>query len=305
VYNLAPILALATVLMLWAVIPFAPTMLGADLNVGVLYIVAVGAVGTLGVIMAGWASNNKYALLGAMRTVALTIAYEVPMVISLLVPVILARSMSIHQIVNMQTIWYIVAAPLAAAIFLISAIAELGRAPFDLAEAESEIVAGFHIEYTGMKFGLFYAGELLHALTMGALFASLFMGGWRGPFVEQAPILGVLYLFLKAMFIYWVIMWVKYSLPRVRIDHMLNFNWKFLTPLALAVVMLTALADKALVEFGVSAGSLSYSLSMLAVNLLIGWITLSLLRSYARIERRRVAAPRPAASPEYSGVAKS
>jgi NADH-quinone oxidoreductase subunit H len=305
VYNLAPILALATVLMLWAVIPFAPTMLGADLNVGVLYIVAVGAVGTLGIIMAGWASNNKYALLGAMRTVALTIAYEVPMVISLLVPVILARSMSIHQIVNMQTIWYIVAAPLAAAIFLISAIAELGRAPFDLAEAESEIVAGFHIEYTGMKFGLFYAGELLHALTMGALFASLFMGGWRGPFVEQAPILGVLYLFLKAMFIYWAIMWVKYSLPRVRIDHMLNFNWKFLTPLALAVVMLTALADKALVEFGVSAGSLSYSLSMLAVNLLIGWITLSLLRSYARIERRRVAAPRPAASPEYSGVAKS
>ncbi len=305
VYNLAPILALATVLMLWAVIPFAPTMLGADLNVGVLYIVAVGAIGTLGIIMAGWASNNKYALLGAMRTVALTIAYEVPMVVALLVPVILGRSMSIHQIVNSQTIWYIVAAPLAAAIFLISAIAELGRAPFDLAEAESEIVAGFHIEYTGMKFGLFYAGELLHALTMGALFASFFMGGWRGPFAEQAPILGVFYLFLKAMFIYWVIMWVKYSLPRVRIDHMLNFNWKLLTPLALAVVMFTALTDKALIELGVAAGSLTYSLAMLALNLLIGWITLSLLRSYARIERQRVAAPRPVASPEYSGVAKS
>lgn len=303
-YNLAPILALATVLMLWAVIPFAPTILGADLNVGVLYIVAVGAIGTLGIIMAGWASNNKYALLGAMRTVALTIAYEVPMVVSLLVPVILGRSMSIHQIVNSQTIWYIVAAPLAAVIFLISAIAELGRAPFDLAEAESEIVAGFHIEYTGMKFGLFYAGELLHALTMGALFASFFMGGWRGPFVEQAPILGVFYLFLKAMFIYWVIMWVKYSLPRVRIDHMLNFNWKLLTPLALVVVMFTALTDKALIGLGVAAGSLAYSLSMLAVNLLIGWITLSLLRSYARIERQRVAAPRPVASPEYSGVTK-
>lgn len=305
VYNLAPILALATVLMLWAVIPFAPTMLGADLNVGVLYVVAVGAIGTLGIIMAGWASNNKYALLGAMRTVALTIAYEVPMVVALLIPVILGRSMSIHQIVNSQTIWYIVAAPLAAAIFLISAIAELGRAPFDLAEAESEIVAGFHIEYTGMKFGLFYAGELLHALTMGALFASFFMGGWRGPFVEQAPILGVFYLFLKAMFVYWVIMWVKYSLPRVRIDHMLNFNWKLLTPLALTVVMFTALTDKALVELGVATGSLAYSLAMLAVNLLIGWITLSLLRSYARIERQRVAAPRPVASPEYSGVAKS
>lgn len=299
VYNLAPILALATVLMLWAVIPLAPNILGTDLNVGVLYIVAIGAIGTLGVIMAGWASNNKYALLGAMRTVALTIAYEVPMVVSLLVPVILARSMSIHQIVNAQTFWYLLAAPLAALIFLISAIAELGRAPFDLSEAESEIVAGFHIEYSGMKFGLFYAGELLHALTMGALFASFFLGGWRGPFADQVPLLGVLYLFIKAIFIYWVIMWVKYSLPRVRIDHMLNFNWKFLTPLGLVVVMATAIADKILVAQGIPAGGLTYSLWMLLLNVLIGWITLTILRSYARLERQRVAEPRPIASPNY------
>ncbi len=299
VYNLAPILALATVLMLWAVIPLAPNILGTDLNVGVLYIVAIGAIGTLGVIMAGWASNNKYALLGAMRTVALTIAYEVPMVVSLLVPVILARSMSIHQIVNAQTFWYLLAAPLAALIFLISAIAELGRAPFDLSEAESEIVAGFHIEYSGMKFGLFYAGELLHALTMGALFASFFLGGWRGPYADQVPLLGVLYLFIKAIFIYWVIMWVKYSLPRVRIDHMLNFNWKFLTPLGLVVVMATAIADKILVAQGIPAGGLTYSLWMLLLNVLIGWITLTILRSYARLERQRVAEPRPIASPNY------
>ena len=117
----------------------------------------------------------------------MTVSYEVPMVIALLVPVILARSMSMQDIVNQQSIWYIVAAPIAALIFLISAIAELGRAPFDLAEAESEIVAGFHIEYTGMKFGMFYAGELLHALTMGALFSTFFLGGWRGPCVEQVP----------------------------------------------------------------------------------------------------------------------
>lgn len=302
VYNLAPILALATVLLLWAVIPLAPTMLGADINVGVLYIVAVGAIGTLGIIMAGWASNNKYALLGALRTVALTISYEVPMVVSLLMPVILARSMSLQEIVNQQSLWYILSAPLAALIFLISAIAELGRAPFDLSEAESEIVAGFHIEYTGMKFGLFYAGELLHAVTMGALFATFFLGGWRGPFVEQAPILGVVYLLLKAMFLYWVIMWVKYSLPRVRIDHMLAFNWKLLTPLALVLVIATAVLDKILVGMGVAAGSLAYTLWMLALNILIGWVTVSLLRTYARLERQRVAEPRPIARPELSGV---
>lgn len=297
VYNLAPIMALATVLVLWAVIPFAPTILGSNLNVGVLYIVAVGAIGTLGIIMAGWASNNKYALLGALRTVALTVSYEVPMVISLMVPVILARSMSIHDIVNQQPIWYIVAAPLAAIIFLISAIAELGRSPFDLAEAESEIVAGFHIEYTGMKFGLFYAGELLHALTMGALLSSLFLGGWRGPGAEQYPLLGVFWLFLKSFFIYWVIMWVKYTVPRIRIDHMLDFNWKFLTPLALVVVMVTAIMDKVLIGIGAPAGSWTYLLSMFGANVLLAWLTLTLLRGYARRERQRVAVVRPAAAP--------
>ncbi|MCZ7552775.1 MAG: NADH-quinone oxidoreductase subunit NuoH [Anaerolineales bacterium] len=299
-YNIAPILALATVLVLWAVIPFSPTMLGADLNVGVLYIVAAGAIGTLGIIMAGWASNNKYALLGAFRMVAQIVAYEVPMVIALLIPVILARSMSINDIVNRQSIWFVVLAPVAALVFLISAIAELGRAPFDLSEAESEIVAGFHIEYTGMKFGMFYAGELLHALTMGALFSSFFLGGWRGPFAEQIPILGVFYLFLKAFFIYWVIMWVKYSLPRIRIDHMLDFNWKFLTPLILVMVLVTAVLDKLLGE----PGTLLYMLGMLIANLLVVWITLTLLRTYARRERKRVGDERPIAIPDAPPAAR-
>lgn len=296
VYNIAPVLALATVLVLWAVIPLSPTLLGADLNVGVLFIIAAGAIGTLGIIMAGWASNNKYALLGAFRMVAQIVAYEVPMVISLLIPVILARSMSINDIVNGQNLWYIVLAPLAALVFLITAIAELGRAPFDLNEAESEIVAGFHIEYTGMKFGLFYAGELLHALTMGALFASFFLGGWRGPGAEQFPILGVLYLFLKAFFIYFVIMWVKYSLPRIRIDHMLEFNWKFLTPLILAMVMITAVLDKLLGE----PGTALYVLGMLIANILVIWITLTILRTYFRLERQRVGEERPVASPDLT-----
>ena len=162
-------------------------------------------------------------------------------------------------------------------------------------------MAGFHIEYTGMKFGLFYAGELLHALTMGALLASLFLGGWRGPFVEQVPLLGVFWLFLKALFIYWVIMWIKYSVPRIRIDHMLEFNWKFLTPLALVVVMVTAILDKVLVSLGAPAGSAVYVLAMFAANIVIAWMTLIVLRTYARSERQRVASVRPIARPELSG----
>jgi NADH-quinone oxidoreductase subunit H len=293
VYNLAPILSLATVLLLWAVIPLMPAVVGADLDVGVLYLVAVGAVSTLAIIMAGWASQNKYALLGAFRTVAQMISYEVPMVIALLVPVILARSMNIYEIVNSQQVWYILVAPAAAFIFLISSIAEIGRAPFDLVEAESEIVAGFHIEYTGMKFGLFYAGELLHALTIGVLFAALFLGGWSGPGVEAVPVLGIFYLLIKAFFLYWVIMWIKYSLPRLRIDHMLNFNWKFLVPFSLALVGITAVADKAL------EGStlLVHTLVLFGLNILLIWVTVAILRRFATRERVRVGEPRPVARP--------
>jgi NADH-quinone oxidoreductase subunit H len=292
IYNLAPIMSLATVLLLWAVIPLAPTMLGADVNIAVLFIVAVGALGSLGVIMAGWASNNKYALLGAFRSVAQIISYEVPMVIALLIPVLLARSMGLQAIVGAQDVWFIFLAPLAAVIFFISAIAELGRAPFDINEAESEIVAGFHIEYTGMKFGLFYAGELLHALTVSALLSTLFLGGWRGPFAEQVPLLGVFYLLAKAFIIYYVIMWVRYSFPRLRIDQMLGFSWKFLTPLALVLLIVTAILDKLLV--GVSQPV--YAGSMLAANVIIALATIQLLRSYAQLRRKRFPDDRPVAT---------
>lgn len=291
IFNIAPIFALATVLLLWAVIPFAPTILGADINVAVLYIVAIGAVGTLGIIMAGWASNNKYALLGAFRTVAQMVAYEVPIVIALLVPVILARSMGMQAIVEAQSPWYIFVIPLAAFILFVAMIAEIGRTPFDINEAESEIVAGYHIEYTGMKFGLFYAGELLHALTVSAIIATLFLGGWRGPFVDQVPILGVFYLFLKSFLIYYVIMWVRYSFPRIRIDQMLGFSWKFLTPLALILLIVVAILSKVLE--GVSPAV--FALVMLAANLIIIGATVMVLRVYARMERKRVGEERPLA----------
>jgi NADH-quinone oxidoreductase subunit H len=291
IFNLAPIFALAAVLLLWAVVPLAPTMIGSDINVAVLYVVAIGSIGTLGIIMAGWASNNKYALLGAFRTVAQLIAYEIPMVIALLVPVLLARSMGLQAIVSAQSPWYIFIVPLAAVILFISSIAELGRTPFDINEAESEIVAGYHIEYTGMKFGLFYAGELLHALTVSALISTLFLGGWRGPFVDQVPILGPIYLFLKAFLVYFVIMWVRYSFPRVRIDQMLGFNWKFLTPLALLLLIVVAILDKLLV--GIS--QVGFVLVMLGANLVIILGTLFFLRIYGRLERKRIGEERPVA----------
>jgi len=296
-FNLAPPFAMAAVLLIWAVIPLSDGLLGADINVGVLYIVGVGAIGTLSIILAGWASNNKYSLLGAFRTVAQMIAYEVPMVIVLLVPVLLAGSMNVSEIVDSQGVWYIFIAPLAAIILLITAIAEIGRTPFDLLEAESEIVAGFHIEYTGMKFGLFYAAELLHALTVGALFATLFLGGWRGPYADQFPILGVFYLFLKAFLIYYVIMWIKYTLPRIRIDHMLNFNWKFLTPLALTLLMVTAITDKIIDQYFVNVTLALYVGIMLVANVFIAWIVLAIVRKYAQSTRKRVGDERAIAQP--------
>lgn len=292
-YNLAPLLAIGAVLLMWAVIPFSPTILGADINVGILFIVAVGAIGTLAIIIAGWASNNKYSLLGAFRAVAQMIAYEVPMVIALLVPVLLAGSMGISKIVESQDVWYILVAPLAAIILLITAIAEIGRSPFDLLEAESEIVAGFHIEYTGMKFGLFYAGELLHALTVGALFSTLFLGGWRGPYADQFPLLGVFYLLAKAFVMYYVIMWIKYTLPRIRIDHMLNFNWKFLTPVSLAVLIVTAITVK--ISEGFSP--VIQVVILLSINLIIGWFVLIILKRYANFKRNTVSEEKHVAQP--------
>ena len=296
VFNIPPIIALATVLLLWAVIPLAPTVLGGDINVAVLFIVAVGAVGTLGIIMAGWASNNKYALLGAFRTVAQMVSYEVPMLIALLIPVLLARSMGLQNIVSAQNVWFILVVPLVAIIFFISMIAELGRAPFDINEAESEIVAGFHIEYTGMKFGMFYAGELLHAITLSAVFSTLFLGGWRGPGAEQYPVLGVFYLLAKAFILYYVIMWVKYSFPRLRIDQMLGFGWKFLIPLALGLLIVIAVLDRILViSFQVQPSTPVYVISMLAANVIIALVTVLGLRSYAQLQRKRFSEDRPVA----------
>ena len=301
VYNLAPILSVSAVLLIWAVIPFAPTVIGTDVNVGVLYIVAVGAIGTLSIIMAGWSSNNKYALIGAFRAVAQMVSYEVPMVLALLVPVLLGRTMGINSLVASQQVWYIAVVPVAALIFFISSMAETGRAPFDLLEAESELVAGFQTEYSGLKFGMFYVGEFLHAFTIAALTATLFLGGWRGPWSETYPILGTVYFFIKAFAMYFVVAWIRISMPRLRIDQMLNFNWKFLTPLALVLLIVTAIVEKVLVEvlpgLNLVQGALPWvrAAAHLVVNLLLVWGVVSALKKYQVKTRKTVASPRPVA----------
>ena len=286
VYNLAPILSVFSVLILWAIIPLAPAIIGVDLNVGLLYLVAAGAIGTLSIIMAGWSSNNKFALLGAFRQVAAMISYEIPMVVALLIPTVLAGTMGMLGISQAQQgLWYIILSPLGALIFLISAVAELGRAPFDLSEGESEVVAGFHIEYSGMKFGWFYAGELLHAFTFGGFWGILFFGGYHLFGLENlGPLVAAAIVLFKALLGYWVIMWIKYTLMRIRIDHMLAFNWKFLVPLSLVVLMVTALLNTLL------RGTSTWIVgpSMFLANVLIAWVTVEILRGRSRAEREKV-----------------
>jgi len=285
VYNVAPMLSMMSVLILWAVVPLAPRIIGVDLNIGALYIIAAGAIGTLSIIMAGWSSNNKFALIGAFRQVAVMVSFEIPMLSTLLIPTIFAGSMGLNAIIEKQTIWFIFLAPLGALIFLIAAIAELGRAPFDMSEGESELVAGYNTEYSGMKFGMFYAGELLHAFTFGGFWAILFFGGYRFFGLEQvSAFLAIAVIVFKAFIGYWVIMWVKYTLMRIRIDHMLDFNWKFLTPLAFTLLMVVALLN-ALLK---GTPTLIYVAGMFVANLVVGWIALEVARSYSRKERERV-----------------
>ncbi len=272
-FALAPVLAVAGVLGLWAVIPFAANAFGVDLNVGVLYLVAVGTLSTLAIMLAGWSGNNKYALLGAFRTVAQMISYEVPLVLSLLVPVLLSGSLGLNGIVAAQReVWYVFSAPLAALLFLIAAQAEVSRAPFDLLEAESEIVAGFNIEYSGLKFGFFFVGEFLHSFTMGLLAATLFLGGWNGPGVESYPALGILYLAIKGVFVYFLFVWARATFPRIRIDQMLNFNWKLLTPLGLFLIPTLAIVNRGLSESSLwlrNGALLAANIALAAVTLVV------------------------------------
>ena len=303
-YNAAPLVSFASVVLIWAVVPFTPFHYGADLEIGALFFVAVASFGTLAIMVAGWASNNKYALLGAFRVVSLLVSYEVPLVFALLVPVLLAGSMSMLDIVNAQSgMWFVVLSPLAFIIFYVSSQAETGRAPFDLIEAESELVAGFNIEYSGMKFGMFFAAEFLHVFTNGILMALLFFGGWMGPLYYESPLIAFAWLGAKGFLIYLTTLWLRNTVPRLRIDQIMAFNWKFLVPLSIANLILVSLALKVMQELGWSprdlAGAgfmelLPTTVVLLIINGALSLYLLSLMRQRGREARRESMAARAA-----------
>ncbi|MBE2272511.1 MAG: NADH-quinone oxidoreductase subunit H, partial [Anaerolinea sp.] len=260
---------------------------------------AIGSIGTLAIMMAGWSSNNKYALLGAFRVVAQLVSYEVPMVLALLVPVMIAGTLSMQEIVTAQIgMWFIVPALVSAVIFYISNLAETGRAPFDLIEAESELVAGYNIEYSGMKFGLFMANEFMHAFTANLLFAVIFLGGWSGPGAIEYPLLGFVYLFLKTGLLYIPSLILRATVPRVRIDQMMGFNWKFLVPVAIVNVLVVAFLLQVTKALGIAPAPgetdflahLPQSVVLLLGNLAVIAGILTILRNVGRQARLEASA---------------
>lgn len=257
-FVIAPALAIAPALLMFAVIPVGPTLrifgvdiplVVADVNIGLLWVLAVSGVGTYGIILGGWASNNKYSLLGALRTSAQMLSYELPMgvlIIALLLTTAIGTTdgqgtLSLVRIVQMDRPWWLwLWIWLAFPIYFICMLAETSRKPFDFPETENELVAGFQTEYASIKFALFYMTEYLHILGASGVAISVFFGGWRGPFVEQIPILGLVYFVAKILAMVFLFIWVSASVPRPRYDQLLKFCWTFLFPLSLVYMVLTA-----------------------------------------------------------------
>src|SRR5437764_11889221 len=241
VYNLAPLAFLIPCILIFATIPFAPGLGVADLNIGVLFFLAVSSLEIVGLFMGGWGSNNKYALLSAMRAVNQIISYDLPFIFAALVPVVLAGSMQMSAIVTAQHgLWFVaypVIGQLAFVAFLVATLAAENRVPFDILEAESELVAGFRVEYSGMKFALIQLAEYAHIIATSFLGALLFLGGWLGP---GPAALGPLWFLLKAMLVFLVVTWVRWSFVRIRVDQILAISWKLLLPATLVLLMATA-----------------------------------------------------------------
>lgn len=250
-FLLAPIVTVFPALVIWAVIPWGTEvqMFGrmiplylADVNVGVLYLTAVASIAVYGIVLAGWSSNNKYALLGGLRSSAQMISYEIALGLSFLGPIMMAGSMSLVDIVEAQhkSVWYFIPQMLAFIIFFIAGLAEINRAPFDMPEAEQELVAGYHSEYSGMKFALFFMAEYIKMIAISAIGVTLFFGGYQGPFVDAVPWLGPVYFLGKVIIMLFVMIWIRATLPRFRYDRLMAFGWKILLPLALVNVFITA-----------------------------------------------------------------
>ena len=235
IYTLAPALAFVPALLSFAVIPFGPKLYITDINVALLYLLAISSLGVYGIVLAGWSSNSKYSLLGGLRSAAQMLSYELSLSLSVVGVLMLAKSLSLVEIVKAQEkVWFIFSQPLGFLIFLICGVAETNRAPFDLPEAESELVAGFHVEYSSMKFAMFFMAEYANMVTVSALATTLFLGGWTGPLLP--PVVWFLIKVFAFLFLY---IWLRATLPRFRYDQLMCFGWKVLLPLSLANVLVT------------------------------------------------------------------
>ncbi|GAC90552.1 NADH-quinone oxidoreductase subunit NuoH [Anoxybacillus sp. LAT_35] len=243
-FILAPVIAFAPAFMVLAALPFTDALQFADIGVGLLYYIAVSGLTTIGVVTGAWASNNKYALLGGMRAAAQMISYEVPLVMSVIGVILLSGSLNLNDIVDAQKeVWFIVVQPIGFLVFLIAAVAELNRTPFDLPEAESELVAGFHVEYSGFRWAFFMLAEYVYFFAMAALTTVLFLGGWHPlPFLDFIP--GAVWFALKFSLVVFLFIWFRITFPRVRADQLMEFGWKVLLPVALVNIFVTALVKQ-------------------------------------------------------------
>jgi NADH-quinone oxidoreductase subunit H len=241
IYWLAPVVVFLPVLLSFLVIPFSKSMIIKDMNVGIILILGFSTLAVLAILMAGWSSNNKYSVLGAIRSVAQNVAYEIPLLITVMSIILMVGSFKLSDIVAAQSgfKWFILMQPLAFLLFITCATAETNRAPFDLPEAESELVAGFHTEYSGMRFALFFLAEYTNMFIVSAVATVLFLGGWHGPILP-----GVVWFLLKVYALIFLMMWFRWTFPRVRFDQLITFSWKILIPLAFANLLITAFVMK-------------------------------------------------------------
>jgi NADH-quinone oxidoreductase subunit H len=242
VFTLAPLIVFTGTFLVFLVVPFSKGMIAADLNVGLLFVVAVTGLAVLGILSAGWSSNNKYSLIGALRSAAQIVSYEIPAVLTILSVAMLAGSLQMTDIIKAQPpLGYVLFQPVGFILFLIAATAENNRSPFDLPEGESELVSGFLTEYSGMRFALFFLAEYTNVFVTAALATTLFLGGWRGPFLPP-----VVWFFLKTYAVVMFLIWVRWTFPRIRDDQLMSFCWKVLAPLALLNLVITAVVVRIL-----------------------------------------------------------
>ncbi len=253
IFILAPVITVVPALVVTAVVPWGTSItlfgrsitldLAAGVNVGILWILSVTSISVYGITLAGWSSNNKYSMLGGLRATAQMISYELSLGLAYVGPILLAGSMNLRTIVVAQhAVPFIVYQPVGFFIYLAASLAEINRAPFDMPEAEQELTAGYHTEYSGMKFALFFMAEYIKMIAISMIGATLFLGGYSGPLVDQYPLLGPVYLFLKTVLWMFVIIWVRATLPRIRYDRLMALGWKIAFPVALLNVMITAVA---------------------------------------------------------------